>query len=177
MDHQAEENGVKQEPLNDVWNFISPVNGKANVKNEGSNTKSKSKRTRQVKNGFVKQEGANSTKKSRAKSLDNRNKTPPKRKIIEDEEIDSYELECRDTNAYGIIKEHKNPIESGIYKIGKVLGSGMIGVACLCQEENHNLLSCLKLMSIEKIREKNLFKNIKDEVQIMYDLIGVGGVC
>lgn len=32
-------------------------------------------------------------------------------------------------------------------------------------------------MSIDKIREKNLFKNIKDEVQIMYELIGVDGVC
>jgi serine/threonine protein kinase len=32
-------------------------------------------------------------------------------------------------------------------------------------------------MSIDKIREKNLFKNIKDEVQIMYELIGVKGVC
>ena len=32
-------------------------------------------------------------------------------------------------------------------------------------------------MSIEKIREKNLFKNIKDEVEIMYELIGVPGVC
>ena len=32
-------------------------------------------------------------------------------------------------------------------------------------------------MSIEKIKEKNLYKNIKDEVQIMYDLIGVNGVC
>ena len=32
-------------------------------------------------------------------------------------------------------------------------------------------------MSIDKIKEKNLFKNIKDEVQIMYDLIGVAGVC
>jgi len=32
-------------------------------------------------------------------------------------------------------------------------------------------------MSIDKIKEKNLFKNIKDEVTIMYNLIGVPGVC
>jgi hypothetical protein len=32
-------------------------------------------------------------------------------------------------------------------------------------------------MSMEKIREKNLFRNIKDEVMIMYELIGVPGVC
>lgn len=32
-------------------------------------------------------------------------------------------------------------------------------------------------MSIDKIREKNLFKNIKEEIQIMFDLIGVKGVC
>ena len=82
----------------------------------------------------------------------------------------------RDTNASGLIQDHKNP-ESATYRIGKVLGSGMIGVACLCQEEKDKQLKCLKYMSIEKIREKNLFKNIKDEVQIMYELIGVQGVC
>ena len=93
------------------------------------------------------------------------------------DDVDFFELECRDTAAYGYIKEHNNASESGIYKIGKILGSGMIGVACLCQNEQNNILSCLKLMSLEKIKEKNLFKNIKDEVQIMYDLIGVNGVC
>ena len=82
----------------------------------------------------------------------------------------------RDTNASGLILDHKNP-ESNTYKIGRVLGSGMIGVACLCQGEKLNQLKCLKYMSIDKIREKNLFKNIKDEVQIMYELIGVPGVC
>lgn len=32
-------------------------------------------------------------------------------------------------------------------------------------------------MSLEKIKEKNLYKNIKEEVQIMYELMGVPGVC
>lgn len=32
-------------------------------------------------------------------------------------------------------------------------------------------------MSMAKIREKNLFKNIMDEVTIMYELLGVPGVC
>lgn len=62
------------------------------------------------------------------------------------------------------------------YTVGKVLGSGMIGVACLCSN-NQGILKCLKYMSVDKIREKNLFKNIKDEVLIMYELIGVPGVC
>ena len=53
----------------------------------------------------------------------------------------------------------------------------MIGVACLCNEENMRGVRCLKHMSQDKIREKNLFKNIIDEVSIMYELIGVQGVC
>lgn len=53
----------------------------------------------------------------------------------------------------------------------------MIGVACLCKEEKSDLVRCLKYMSMEKIKEKNLFKNIKDEVTIMFDLIGVKGIC
>jgi len=38
-----------------------------------------------------------------------------------------------DTNAQGLILDHKNIEQKEIYKIGRVLGSGMIGVACLCQ--------------------------------------------
>lgn len=53
----------------------------------------------------------------------------------------------------------------------------MIGVCCLCYDENNNLLYCLKHMSIDKIREKNLFKNIKEEIEIMFDLTGIKGVC
>lgn len=65
----------------------------------------------------------------RAKSLDTRKRT---RKIIEDEEIDSEEYVNRDTRAFGLIRDHKDPWTSGTYSIGKVLGSGMIGVCCLC---------------------------------------------
>lgn len=152
-----QENGLNEQDQNDV--------------------KPKTRRKRQVKNGAsTKPETVTSQSKGRTKSLDNRSKSFTKRKPIADD-IDFYELDCRDTNHYGYIKEHYNAKESGIYQIGKVLGSGMIGVACLCQNEENNILSCLKLMSIEKIKEKNLFKNIKDEVQIMYDLIGVHGVC
>jgi len=49
-----------------------------------------------------------------------------------DDHFDLFELDCRETNAWGYIKDHGNAYESGIYQIGKVLGSGMIGVACLC---------------------------------------------
>ena len=81
----------------------------------------------------------------------------------------------RDTNKEGLIIDHGVQVPE-IYRIGKVLGSGMIGVACLCSNKS-GLLKCLKYMSLEKIREKNLFKNIKDEVMIMFELIGVPGVC
>lgn len=111
----------------------------------------------------------------------NRAKTPEptkrEREAIENESMDSDEYQERATQVHGLIKDHKEPWESGTYKIGKVLGSGMIGVCCLCQDEQNNLLYCLKHMSIEKIREKNLFKNIKEEIEIMYDLIGIKGVC
>ncbi len=65
------------------------------------------------------------------------------------------------------------------YHIGRVLGTGMIGVATLSHTEitDVNSFRCLKNMAIDKIREKNLYKNVKDEVAIMYDLIGVEGVC
>ena len=74
-----------------------------------------------------------------------------------------------------MIKDHSRP-NAPTYKIGKVLGSGMIGIACLCQADN-SLLKCLKLMSIHKIRDRALYRHIRDEVEIMYSLIGVPGVC
>lgn len=54
-------------------------------------------------------------KKPRAKSLDNRKKSLTKRKVIKDESRDSYELDMRDTNTHGLVKDHKNPAESGTY--------------------------------------------------------------
>ena len=84
---------------------------------------------------------------------------------------------ARDTLKLGIIRDNKNPGGSGTFEIASVLGSGMIGVACLCREEETVNIKCLKHMSIDKIREKNLFRNIMDEVTIMYELVGVPGVC
>ena len=111
----------------------------------------------------------------RSKSLDTRQ---GKKSNHNDElEDDNVLRKNFDTNADGLILDHKHVQTNAAYKIGRVLGSGMIGVACLCQNKAQNKLHCLKYMSIEKIREKNLFKNIKDEVQIMYELIGVPGVC
>lgn len=83
----------------------------------------------------------------------------------------------RETNKIGLIRNNERPANDGSYYIAQVLGSGMIGVACLCNEENMRGVRCLKHMSQDKIREKNLFKNIIDEVSIMYELIGVQGVC
>ena len=83
----------------------------------------------------------------------------------------------RETNKIGLIRNNQRPANDGSYYIAQVLGSGMIGVACLCNEENMRGVRCLKHMSQEKIKDKNLFKNIIDEVSIMYELIGVPGVC
>ena len=61
--------------------------------------------------------------------------------------------------------------------MGRVLGTCMISVACQCHNNIQSKIHCLKYMSIEKIREKIMFKNIKDGVQIMYELIGFNGFC
>lgn len=64
-----------------------------------------------------------------------------------------------------------------VFQIGQILGSGMIGVACLCASEETTKFRCLKHMSMAKIKEKNLFKNIIEEVTIMFELLEVPGVC
>lgn len=45
------------------------------------------------------------------------------------------ELLARDTGKYGLIQDNQDPKASGTYQIGQILGSGMIGVACLCVNE------------------------------------------
>ncbi len=46
--------------------------------------------------------------------------------------MNNDDLLNRDTNKYGLIQDNRDPLGNGIYSIGKILGSGMIGVACLC---------------------------------------------
>jgi len=62
------------------------------------------------------------------------------------------------------------------FELGRIIGSGMIGLAYVAKNVESGELFCLKCMSKEKIAEKNLVKNIQNEIQFHLDLIDVPNV-
>lgn len=58
------------------------------------------------------------------------------------------------------------------FEIGRVIGSGMIGVALAARHIDFPSLYCLKVMRKEKIAEKNLMQNIINELNFLIKLAG-----
>lgn len=58
----------------------------------------------------------------------------------------------------------------GEYEIGRIVGSGMIGIAMLARHHISKNLVCLKTMEMKKIADKNLFENIRIEIEIQIEL-------
>lgn len=58
----------------------------------------------------------------------------------------------------------------GDYELGRLIGSGMIGVVAVARHIRSKRIVVLKCMSVEKIIEKNLMTNVKSEIDIHYDL-------
>lgn len=54
--------------------------------------------------------------------------------------------------------------------MGRLIGSGMIGVVAVARHHISKQIVVLKCMSVEKIIEKNLMLNIKSEIDIHYEL-------
>ena len=60
----------------------------------------------------------------------------------------------------------------GDYEVGRLIGSGMIGVVAVARHHISKRIVVLKCMSVDKIIEKNLMLNVKGEIDIHYDLSG-----
>lgn len=58
----------------------------------------------------------------------------------------------------------------GPFEVGTIIGSGMIGVALVARHIRTKRVFCLKCMHREKIIEKNLGVNIRQEVEFMMEL-------
>jgi serine/threonine protein kinase len=62
------------------------------------------------------------------------------------------------------VSKEKVDAQIGPFEVGKIIGSGMIGVALLARHMITKKVYCLKCMQRSKIVEKNLGVNIKQEV-------------
>ena len=58
----------------------------------------------------------------------------------------------------------------GEYEVGRLIGSGMIGVVAIARHHQTKHIVVLKCMSCDKIIEKNLMQNVKSEIDIHYEL-------
>lgn len=59
----------------------------------------------------------------------------------------------------------------GEYEVGRLIGSGMIGVVAIARHHQTKEIVVLKCMSTEKIIEKNLMVNVQSEIDIHYELM------
>ena len=59
----------------------------------------------------------------------------------------------------------------GNYEVGRLIGSGMIGVVAVARHFKTHEVVCLKCMEIEKIIEKGLMRNVQMECEFHYELI------
>ena len=58
----------------------------------------------------------------------------------------------------------------GNYEVGRLMGSGMIGVVAVARHYQTHEVVCLKCMEVEKIIEKGLMRNVQMEVEFHHDL-------
>ena len=64
----------------------------------------------------------------------------------------------------------------GNYEVGRLIGSGMIGVVAVARHYATHEVVCLKCMEIEKIIELGLMRNVQMECDFHYELLDVPSV-
>lgn len=62
------------------------------------------------------------------------------------------------------------------FEVGRIIGSGMIGLAYVAKFLETGEIFCLKCMSKDKIVEKNLVRNIEHEIMFHLELANVSHV-
>lgn len=62
------------------------------------------------------------------------------------------------------------------FELGRIIGSGMIGLVYVAKHSENGEIFCLKCMSTDKIAEKNLVKNIENEIKFHLELINVPNI-
>ena len=107
-----------------------------------------------------------------------RSATPNARRTFGNEnncDTQDYTTARDDTNlkaakANDSVSQAKIDAQIGPYEVGRIIGSGMIGVALVARHIRSKRVFCLKCMHRAKIIEKNLGLNIKQEVEFMIEL-------
>lgn len=71
-------------------------------------------------------------------------------------------------------RQHQSYLEAqiGEYEVGRLIGSGMIGVVAVARHHLSKHIVVLKCMSVEMIIQKNLMLNVQSEIDIHYELVG-----
>lgn len=64
----------------------------------------------------------------------------------------------------------------GDYEVGRLIGSGMIGVVAVARHHRTHEIVCLKFMEVDKIIEKGLMRNVLMECEFHWELIGEANI-
>jgi len=66
----------------------------------------------------------------------------------------------------------RNEWRIGDYEVGRLIGSGMIGVVAVARHYLTHEVVCLKCMEVDKIIEKGLMRNVQMECDFHWELLG-----
>lgn len=139
----------------------------ANVDGHLSKAKSQHKSMRRV------QVGDDIRPKISPSQVSRRAKTPPNATTRQYAVYDDDDDVSREMNGCKTQKSQEAiDAQIGEYEIGRLIGSGMIGVVAVARHVETKQIAVLKCMSWKKIKEKNLIKNIQTEVDIHYTMSG-----
>jgi serine/threonine protein kinase len=91
---------------------------------------------------------------------------------LEEQQIEAERQQRAGRAAVNTEEVRYDPYIQG-FELGRIIGSGMIGLAYVAKFVETGEIYCLKCMSQEKIAEKNLVKNIENEIKFHLELIDV----
>lgn len=69
------------------------------------------------------------------------------------------------------LEEVREEWRIGDYDVGRLIGSGMIGVVAVARHHRTHEVVCLKCMEVDKIIEKGLMRNVQMECEFHHELI------
>ena len=69
------------------------------------------------------------------------------------------------------LSQQKLDARIGNYEVGRLIGSGMIGLVAVARHYRTHEIVCLKTMEVDKIIDKGLMRNVQLECDFHYELI------
>lgn len=90
-------------------------------------------------------------------------------------QISNREISAKNESKTELQKEREE-WRIGNFEVGRLIGSGMIGIVAVARHYQTHEVVCLKFMEVDKIIEKGLMRNVQMECEFHYELLDVPSV-